>query len=580
MTGTADIVKEKLDITEIVRAYLTLSPAGKNLKGLCPFHKEKTPSFIVSPDRQSWHCFGCGEGGDMISFVMKYENIEFLDALKMLAEKAGVDVRKTAGGDERRHRVLYDINEAAKKFFVVQLESETNPSNRVNKYLIKRGLKSETIQEFELGYAPISSDGLSTFLLKQGFTISDIERAGLVLKTERGTYWDRFRNRIMFPLHNHFGKVIGFTGRIMPEAEDQKTGKYINSPESSIFNKSKLLFGLYKTKPAIRELKTAVFVEGQMDFLLAWQDGVKNIVATSGTAVTLEHLKTVKRIADTIVIAFDNDEAGYVASERMIDLAQAEDFSVKLIANIDKTVKDPADIVTITPGKLRIFIQDAEPAMQYYFRRYVSENKNDIEVMKRGLRIVLGKIHGIKSSVERAHWIRELSHRTNIREEHLFDDMNSLKQAITVLRPKSSEQNQEGARELTRHERISERLVILAAADTYAEAEVSKHIKFLTEAYKTVFSMLTQSVSDSNVSQELKQLAHTLQLKSSLETRTVEAVYEEVHELIRQVKIEYLKVNQQKLGERIRQAEAIGDTGELQKALHEFDQISQELYNV
>jgi len=580
MAGTADMIKEKLDIADIVRGYVSLSPAGKNLKGLCPFHKEKTPSFIVSPDRQTWHCFGCSEGGDMISFVMKYENIEFLDTLKLLAEKAGIDIRQTANTDERRHKILYDINEVASNFFVDQLAGDMVLAKTALTYLKDRGLTLETIHAFELGFATNTSDGLHRFLLKQGFTITDIERAGLVIKTERGTYWDRFRGRIMFPLHNHFGKVIGFTGRIMPGAEDEKTGKYVNSPETSIFNKSKLLFGFYKTKQAIREEKTAVFVEGQMDFLLAWQDGIKNVVATSGTAVTQEHIKTIKRVADELIIAFDNDDAGHTASEKLIDLAQSADMSVKLISPPQGTAKDPADIVRAQSGKLGEYIAFASPAMEYYFLRYLPKTSSrDMREMKQYLRVVLQKIKQIASPVERAHWVRELAQKTNISETHLADEMNALSDSSNVRSKDIVKKPNEEPRELSRHALVSERLIRLAMTDKAIEKEVGEHLKFLEEEYQQIFPVLSGAIAESALLPARRELMHSISLSASLlNEKTV--VSDELQDLIRQAKIEYFRDERERIGVTIKRAEQSGNSEQLQEALKEFDRVSKEIYNV
>src|SRR3989344_3823670 len=362
-------IKERLDVADFIRGYIALSPAGKNLKGLCPFHKEKTPSFVVSPDKQIWHCFGCSKGGDVVAFAMLYENLEFLDALKLLAEKAGLDFQKTATPDQKRLNVLYDINRSAKDYFVVNL------SGKPIEYLLSRGLKKETIAEFEIGFAPMSSDSLTRQLIKSGFAVADIERAGLTARTERGTYWDRFRGRIMFPLYSSFGKVVGFTGRIMPDQENPNVGKYVNSPETSIFNKSKLLYGFHKSRNNIREQNIALLVEGQMDFLMLWQDGVKNAVAVSGTALTPDHLKTLRRLTEKITVCFDSDEAGQAATERAIDLGEASDLAVKVLKLEEK---DPADLVKTSPGIFNTLTAEAVPAIEYYVQKYLSHRLSDV----------------------------------------------------------------------------------------------------------------------------------------------------------------------------------------------------------
>lgn len=277
-SSTTELIKSRLDVVQLLRGYLTLTPAGRNFKGLCPFHKEKSPSFMVSPERQSWHCFGCGLGGDIFTFVMKYENIEFGEALRMLAEEAGVELRHENPAEYRYTGLLYDLNESAKQFFKRALAA----AGIAKEYLKSRGLTQETIETFELGWAPNEPEALSMQLLNAGSSPQDIVQAGLSIKTERGLMLDRFRGRIMFPIHNHTGKVVGFTGRILPQLDRGDTGKYVNSPETPIFQKSKLLYGFWKSKDAIREAKKAVLVEGQMDFLMSWQSGVKSIVASWG----------------------------------------------------------------------------------------------------------------------------------------------------------------------------------------------------------------------------------------------------------------------------------------------------------
>src|SRR3989344_8513903 len=297
---------------------------------------------------------------------MKYENLEFYEVLKILAEKAGIELRQIAPAEQKQFNVLYEINEEAKEFFKKNLEG----SVEAKKYLLDRGLKKETIEEFELGFSSNKWEELSLYLIKKGYSAFDIERAGLAYKNERGGLIDRFRGRIIFPIHNHFGKVIGFSGRILPRLETPEIGKYINSPETLIFNKSKILYGFYKSKNFIREIKTAVLVEGQMDFLACWQDGVKNIVAVSGTALTIDHLKVLKRQTDQLIFCFDNDEAGLKAAERSIDLANSQDFNVKILTL--KEHKDPAEAIFKNPGIMAELLKEAKSAMEFYFERYLS----------------------------------------------------------------------------------------------------------------------------------------------------------------------------------------------------------------
>ena len=238
MTNVIQEIKEKTDIADFIGSYIKLIPAGRNLKAACPFHEEKTPSFIVSPERQIWHCFGCNSGGDAIKFLMQYENLEFHEAIRILAEKAGVQLTSFNFREQKEIMVLYDLNEKAKNFFRKQLEN-----NKIAlEYLRKRGLKSETIDKFELGFSP-GGDSLTVYLVNLGYDMKDIQKAGLIVKTERGTYRDKFYERIIFPIPNPQGKIAGFTGRLLPEKEAAtEAPKYLNSPETPIFNKSKTSF--------------------------------------------------------------------------------------------------------------------------------------------------------------------------------------------------------------------------------------------------------------------------------------------------------------------------------------------------
>ncbi len=424
MGTVVEDIKDKLDIAEVIKGYITVSPAGKNFKACCPFHHEKTPSFMISPDRRSWHCFGgCNEGGDVISFVMKYENVEFYDALKLLAERAGIDPSRLRGGagEYRKYDALYAINEAAKEFFIASMPPH------VREYALGRGLSEATLAEFGVGYAPNEPDTLLRTMTKRGFSVQDICEAGVVFRTERGTYWDRFRNRLMFPLYNHVGKVVGFTGRIMPDdPKAAELAKYVNSPETPIFAKSKILYGFHATKAHVREAGAALLVEGQMDFLMAYQAGVRNVVATSGTALTGEHLETLRRLADTLLLCFDNDEAGQRAIERGIDLALAHDFSVKVVA---LSGKDPADIVRDNPQALAGFVAAAGSARDFYFNRYLPQSvgiSHDHEALKRGVRAVLLKAKALPSPFEQSAWLKELVMRTGMSEHVLQSEMDRL----------------------------------------------------------------------------------------------------------------------------------------------------------
>ena len=458
----SELIKEKLDIVSFLRGYLNLQPAGKNFKALCPFHKEKTPSFMISPERQSWHCFGCLAGGDIFSFLMRYENLEFGEALRILAEKSGVELKRLNPAEYKFSGLLYELNDKAKDFWREALEN----NDIAKKYLAGRGLAKETIEEFELGWAENASETLSMHLLNSGYAPDDLLRAGLSFKTERGLLLDRFRGRIMFPIHNHFGRVVGFTGRILPQLEKEGVGKYINSPETPIFNKSRLLYGFWKSKNAIRDAGSAFLVEGQMDFLMSLQAGVTNAVASSGTALTPDHLRTLRRICEEVVLSFDNDEAGSAAAERAIDLAETNDFNVKVLV-FDK-FKDPAEVVE-SGGDLKKEMESAVPAPLFYFERYLPQKEYGVftrpEDLKK-LRIVMAKLKAMSSSVLRSHWFHELAKRTGLQEKVLLEEAERIELPKTDGGSFSavSDSEKDLLRRYSRKELIGERMLRAVAA--------------------------------------------------------------------------------------------------------------------
>lgn len=600
-SDTATIIKEKLDIVEFIRSYVALTPAGKNWKGLCPFHREKTPSFMVSPDRQAWHCFGCNLGGDVISFLMRYENLDFVEALKVLADKAGVELRLTGTSDQKKYAALYEINRIAKDFFVSTIQEDQGKPSL--KYLKDRGLKPETIKEFEIGLTGPNADALLRHLTKLGFSVSEIERAGLALKTERGTYWDRFRSRIMFPLHNHFGKVIGFTGRVLPGQESEKVGKYVNSPETPIFSKSKLLFGFFQTKSAIRDKQEAVLVEGQMDFLMTWQDGIKNVVATSGTALTGDQLKVLRRGADNLVMAFDNDSAGKAASERTIDLAEALDFNVRVLISDFADLKDPADIVKAKPGEMAELIQKAVPAMDYYFHYYGlgADFKNQpINEKKKRIRLGLAKIKIIASPIERAHWLTELSKKTGVAEAVLEAEMMQVKISGVDRQKEVEAPLVDSTGPANRLEVISQRILSLVLAEPRLADLIKNERELLPKSYAEIFDFVSggegkspsfakdssdaEALADKSDGKpfqvalpvELDQLLAIIQLRVGLEPMVTEKIDQECAALISELKSESVKHRRRELREEIRLAEQEGNEAKLSGLLKDYNQIAKQ----
>ncbi len=576
---TTDLIKEKLDIVDVIKPYVHLAPAGKNLKGLCPFHKEKTGSFMVSPDRQIWHCFGCGLGGDMFGFVMRYENVDFIEALKMLADKAGVDMKISGNRDERQYNVLYEVNRTAKNYFVAALAAPA--STLVREYLASRGLTAKTIEEFEIGFAPPANDSLLRFLTKKGFTVTDVEKAGVAFKTDRGTYWDRFRNRVMFPLHNSSGKVIGFTGRVLPGHENENMGKYVNSPETPIFSKSKLLFGFWKTKAAIRESNTAVLVEGQMDFLMSYQDGITNAVATSGTALTEEHLRVLRRLCENLVLAFDNDGAGRAAAERTIDAAAAFDFNVKVLPLADPSAssgqaapKDPADIVKSEPGKMAQLIAQAMPAMEYYFQYHGIVKDQPLLEKKKAIRAVLTKIKTISSPVEQSHWLGQLADRSGMSEQVLAAEMRQLKTEGGKMRAEEVKGVAESAVAAGSHlDVILERLLSIVLAAPALLPHLEKHFSLMPGEYQEAFAYIKKPFAAPQTG-PIAQLLDLIHLRSSLESSDPAKIEREFADLVLALQAEYTKGRRRQIQEELKEAEKAKDETKVAQLLAEYQKLT------
>jgi DNA primase len=559
-TSPVEALKEKLDIVDVLKEYLTLTPAGKNFKARCPFHREKTPSFMVSPDRQTWHCFGCGLGGDMFAFVMRHDNIEFADALKVLADKAGIELKRVSPLEYKYFGLLYDINADAKKFFISRLEG----SDVAKKYLLGRKLSPATAEEFELGFATSGPDELTMHLMNLGYAPDDCVRSGVTIKTERGRYLDRFRGRIMFPIHNHLGKVVGFTGRILPEFDTGEMGKYVNSPETPIFQKSKLLYGFWKSKNSIREEKIAVLVEGQMDFLALWQVGIKNVIATSGTAMTAEHLKSIVRLTDQLVLFFDSDEAGQAALERAIDLAEAADFRVRVATLKDD--KDPADAALRDAETVKSAIGKAVPAQQFYFARYLpasATGKKGPDFLRQ-LRAVLQKIKFIASPVERSMWLSELAKLTGLGEAVLIEE------AEKIPMPESSGETapeiikEKDSRQRSRWELLSEELLAAMVGQKRLK-EAEDAFQYLSPASKEAFSIL-KSGEKKSLSPNLDSILNLIMLRAELPE-----AHEKLEPLMGHLKKEYFKERRQELSKSIKQAEAEGNETRLSSLLQELN---------
>lgn len=439
-------IKQRLDIVNVISEYVKLQKSGANYRALCPFHKEKTPSFFVSPSKQIFKCFGCGKGGNIFDFIMEIEGVEFGDALKILAQKAGIDLkpyRKELAKFKTEKALIYEICELATRFFQKQLR-ETKTGQEVIDYLLKRGISKESIEKWRLGWAPDNWRGLSNFLISKGYKREDIVKAGLaiakdvrensiesdnsqnIISGSLQDIYDRFRGRIIFPIFDLNSQVVGFGGRIFKQNKDEETAKYINTPNTILYDKSRILYGLNFAKVDIKRKDFCILVEGYTDVILSHQAGFENTVAASGTSLTQFQLNTLKRYTNNLYTAFDMDIGGDSATQRGILLAQSNDFSVKVV--IMPQDKDPADVISENPKDWELAINSAKDVMEFYFENaFLKFDKTKVEGKREIAKFLLPKLKAIKNEIIKSHWVQKLARELEVKEEAILEELKNIK---------------------------------------------------------------------------------------------------------------------------------------------------------
>jgi len=444
-------IKNRLNIVDVLRDYIRLEKAGANWRALCPFHNEKSPSFMISEERQSYHCFGCQKGGDIFSFVMEMEGLEFRDALKQLAEKAGIELKTANPKFAAEKNKTLEILEMATKFYQAHL-LQTASGKKIINYLKERGLNDESIQTFRLGYAPDGWRNTISFLEKKGYKLSEIEKTGLLVKKESAQisnsqfpisnqvpisndqntkyqiqntrYYDRFRDRIMFPIADTNGKIVGYSARVAPGG-DETQAKYVNTPETEVYHKSKILYGIDKAKQEMRQKDSVLLVEGNMDVIASAQAGIKNTVAVSGTALTLDQINIIKRYTDKVKMFFDMDSAGEQATKKSIKLCFEKEMDVRVVKLPEG--KDAAELAQKNPEELKMAVEQASPAMEYFFDKVLEKNDKEKVQDKKVIALeLLDMIDNMTNAIEKSHWIKKLGDTLGV-EESILTDM--LKQA-------------------------------------------------------------------------------------------------------------------------------------------------------
>ncbi|MEK7575176.1 MAG: DNA primase [Patescibacteria group bacterium] len=436
MGSSVEQIKERLGIADVVGSYVKLEKAGSNYKARCPFHNEKTPSFFVSPARGSYFCFGCNAKGDIFSFVEQFEGLDFVGSLKVLAQRAGVElVRENPKAKNEKDR-LYRALDVATDFFEKTLTTDTE----AKEYLEKRGVKPVTIKEWRLGFAPDSWSGLYEEMVKQGFTALEMQAVGLVKKSDKsgGGFYDFFRGRIMFPIFDSSERVIGFSGRILPRLDDGKTGKYVNSPETALFNKSRVLYGLHKAKFDIRKRDYSIMVEGQMDLIMSHQAGFTNTVAVSGTALsadtmsddTVTNLGLLTRLSKNIILSFDSDEAGFKASARNAKTALSLGMDVK-VAKMPAG-DDPADIILRSPTEWADIIKHSKHVIDFSLETLLEKKLEPRKLGREVVTLILPYIQSLQSAVDQSHFITKIASGAGIKEDALWAEFKKISTTNTT----------------------------------------------------------------------------------------------------------------------------------------------------
>ena len=470
-------IKERLSIQDIVSPYVKLRRAGRSLVGLCPFHKEKTGSFHVSLERGSWHCFGCGLGGDGFSFIEKIEGVDFKGALKMLAEKAGVQITTIYSSADKevaskKERLREAMNRAS-EWYAGHLKGST-----AEKYAKSRNLTDETIRTWRLGFAPDAWRALLEALTAEGFTIQELLAAGLIKEADgkQGTYYDRFRNRLIFPIRDIAGRVVAFTGRALA-ADDQ--AKYLNSPETDLYHKSEILFGMDAAKDAIRTRGFTCLVEGQMDVLLAHQAGFTNAIALSGTALTERHLGLMKRYSENLMLILDADQAGFKATARSAELALRQGLRVKA-ARLPEG-KDPADLISEDSKEFSLRIKNAKPIVEFFLAELADKEHDSHRLLRAAENIVLPLINAIPSPMEKEHFVQSAARTLGLSSEAVRESLKRLPKqpAGSVISQGSTLAPNSQGRTLsaTRSARDIRSEQLLAVVHAYLDTLLAKRIK-------------------------------------------------------------------------------------------------------
>jgi len=595
MNSDVEDIKNRLNIVDVLRDYIRLDKAGANYRACCPFHNEKTPSFMVSEDRQMWHCFGCQKGGDVFSFVQEIEGLEFRDTLKLLAEKAGVELQQMDPRKTEEKNKTMEILELATKVYEYWMGNSSGGKKVLN-YLTERSINQESLKDFRLGYAPEGWDNLLKYLTGKNYKPEEIEKAGLIVKKDNGNFYDRFRDRIMFPIADVNGKIVGYSARVAPGG-DESQAKYVNTPETEAYHKSRALYGIDKAKQAIRQEKVAFLVEGNVDVIAAAQAGIKNTVAVSGTALTVDQINIIKRYADKVKMCFDMDSAGEMATKKSIKLCLENDLVVEVVTL--QGGKDAAELMQKDPEKLKQSVEASVDALEYFFQKTLSKfDKSTAEGKKEIANEMLDMINHLVDEIKVSHWIKKLGQALEIKEDILTDNLKKVKiQERVTSSDKQAPKEAEVFYPKDKAEILERDLVGLMLVNENvwkAMAERIEEYKFIDNKLVKLavgkgreagfdFDLFLKKLEDQVVVSEMEKIffekKYRLGLDNVLEEVQAENPLEEMKKCLAEIEKENSKEELNKIAKDLKQAEERKDVGAIDFLKNQFNKIADKLRN-
>jgi len=575
MEDIIEKIKERIDIVDLISDYVPLKRVGSNYRALCPFHPEKTPSFFVSPSLQIFKCFGCGKGGDIFKFIMEIERVSFREALEILAKRAGVELEKEPPQKREERQKILDIYDITCAYFQKQL-FQSQKGKEVLNYLKKRGLRKETIYKWKIGFAPRVKDFLYKFLISRGFQREDLKKTGII-KEKGGRVFDFFFLRIIFPIFDLHGNVVAFAGRVLPGIEEEG-GKYINSPNHLLYNKSKILYGLNFAKEEIKSKKEAILVEGYFDVLLSWQEGTKNVVAPCGTSFGDSHMRLLKRFTQNLIFSFDMDDAGIKAAKRSTILAQKEGFKVKVLPL--PSGKDPADVIKGSKNEWEKALSERKEGVLFFYELSLKKwDKKAFSGKREILNFFLPILSSIKDKIEIQEWIQKISFDLKIKEEILWEEVNEFKKEIEKEKKvfeRYDEKKEIFAKAFSQKDLIEERLLCIVAFEKdLREKFKDSLLKLIShpERKKIIISILEKG----KIPEEFSQKAKEMKFQYEIEKENGIDFEKEVPFLLERLKKIYIKGKLEKFQEELKEAEAKKDFSQVKKILSQIENAKKEI---